>query len=279
MTSTAGWTARTDVSVRDRVSARQDSKRADIQGLRALAVVLVVVYHAKLPLPAGFAGVDIFFVISGFVITGQIERLRRSRRFSFGSFYARRIRRLLPAMVVMLLGVLLLSFLFQSPIGAQSNTANTALAAVLLFGNLDLLSSSGDYFAAGAVMNPLTHVWSLSVEEQFYLAFPLLLALTWKIARGGARAQMACLGLLTAVSFAVSIWFSFGDFRVHGYPASDVAFYSSPTRAWEFGIGAMLAVWVASRQRRFGAFIDLDRPGVSRLRQVLPVALGATGLA
>ncbi|GAB3239403.1 acyltransferase family protein [Kineosporia babensis] len=269
MTSTAGWAANADVSASVQAPARKDSKRADIQGLRALAVVLVVVYHANLPLPAGFAGVDVFFVISGFVITGQIERLRRTGRFGFGSFYARRIRRLLPAMVVMLLAVLLLSFLFQSPIGAQSDTAGTALAAVLLAGNFNLLSTSGDYFAAGAVMNPLTHVWSLSVEEQFYLFFPLMLALTWKLGRGGARSQMIGLGLLTAGSFALSMWLSFGEFRVHGYPAGDVAFYSSPTRAWEFGVGAMLAVWVSSRAARH----------YSAERIVLPVVLGAAGLA
>ncbi|GLY17763.1 acyltransferase [Kineosporia sp. NBRC 101677] len=276
MTSTAGWSTDTDPGVRPAVATapvqqerQRESKRADIQGLRAIAVVLVVIYHAKLPLPAGFAGVDVFFVISGFVITGQIERLRSSGRFGFGSFYARRIRRLLPAMVVMLLAVLLLSFLFQSPIGAQSTTAGTALAAVLLAGNFDLLSTSGDYFAAGAVMNPLTHVWSLSVEEQFYLVFPLLLALTWKFGRGGARSQAIGLGLLTAASFALSMWLSYGDFRVHSYPASDVAFYSSPTRAWEFGVGALLAVWASKRAARH----------YTAERTVLPVALGAAGLA
>ncbi|MCD5348685.1 acyltransferase family protein [Kineosporia mesophila] len=246
MTSTAGWTTRTvgDASAPSRPGSAQ---RADIQGLRAIAVAMVVVYHANLPLPAGFAGVDVFFVISGFVITGQLGRLRETGTFSFAGFYARRIRRLLPAMVVMLLVVLLLAFLFQSPIGAQSSTAGTARAAILLVGNFNILSTSGDYFAAGAVMNPLLHVWSLSVEEQFYLVFPLLIALAGKF---GGRAQAIALGLLTAVSFAASMWLSFGLFRIHSYPSADVAFYSSPTRAWEFGAGALLALWVASRARR-----------------------------
>jgi len=284
MTSTAGPTTRADLSVRGEAPARKEAKRADIQGLRAIAVVLVVIYHANLPLPAGFAGVDVFFVISGFVITGQIERLRLTGRFSFTSFYARRIRRLLPAMVVMLLVVLVLSFLLQAPIGAQPNTAGTARAAILLWGNYDILGSTGDYFAAGAVMNPLLHVWSLSVEEQFYLVFPLLLVLTWKLGRRGVRRQMLALGLLTGASLAVSIWFSSADFRIHTYPVPDWAFYSSPTRAWEFGVGAMLAVWVAARSargpQRSGAWrgADLDRPALSRLRRSIPTALGLTGL-
>ncbi|MBT0772193.1 acyltransferase [Kineosporia sp. J2-2] len=284
MTSTAGPATRTDPGVHGRAPAVQQGKRGDIQGLRAIAVVMVVVYHANLPLPAGFAGVDVFFVISGFVITGQIERLREAGRFTFGSFYARRIRRLLPAMLVMLLAVLLLSFLFQSPINTQSNTAGTARAAVLLWGNFNILSTTGDYFAAGAVMNPLLHVWSLSVEEQFYLVFPLLLVLTWKLGPRGVRRQFAALGLLTAASFAVSVWFSYADFRIHTYPVSDIAFYSSPTRAWEFGAGAMLAVWATAWSRRSRRqVLDVDRPVGSlwavRAGRWLPTALGLAGLA
>jgi peptidoglycan/LPS O-acetylase OafA/YrhL len=284
MTSTAGPATRGDLSVRGSGPVRKTAQRADIQGLRAIAVVMVVIYHANLPLPAGFAGVDVFFVISGFVITGQIERLRLADRFSFVAFYGRRIRRLLPAMVVMLLAVLVLSFLFQAPIQAQPNTAGTARAAILLWGNYNLLSTTGDYFAAGAVMNPLLHVWSLSVEEQFYLVFPLVLVLTWKLGRSGVRRQMIALGLLTAASFAVSVWFSFANFRIHTYPVSDWAFYSSPTRAWEFGVGAMLAVWVGAREARgrqrsaVWMRADLDRPLLSRVRRLLPLGLGLTGL-
>ncbi len=284
MTSTAEPTTRADLSVRSSAAIRKTAQRADIQGLRAIAVVMVVIYHANLPLPAGFAGVDVFFVISGFVITGQIERLRVADRFSFVGFYGRRIRRLLPAMVVMLLAVLVLSFLFQAPIQAQPNTAGTARAAILLWGNYDILGSTGDYFAAGAVMNPLLHVWSLSVEEQFYLVFPLLLVLTWKLGRSGVRRQMIALGALTAASFALSVWFSFGSFRIHTYPVSDWAFYSSPTRAWEFGVGALLAVWVGAREARGAGRsgtrlgVALDRPLPTRVRRLLPLGLGVTGL-
>nr|WP_269328283.1 acyltransferase family protein [Kineosporia mesophila] len=241
------------------------ARRSDIQGLRAVAVIFVVLYHAGLPLPAGFAGVDVFFVISGFVITGQIQRLRDGGRFSFPVFYARRVRRLLPAMVVMLLVVVLLSLLFQSPLDAQPATASTALAAVLLVGNLQILGTSGGYFAAAAETNPLLHVWSLSVEEQFYLVFPLLLVVVWKLA--GPQRRILALTLISAASFALSVWWSFADGRIGGHPAADLAFYTAPTRVWEFGAGAVLAVWVTSW-----------RTASARSPRWAPTALGAAGL-
>jgi peptidoglycan/LPS O-acetylase OafA/YrhL len=226
---------------------RVHTRRADIQGLRAFAVVMVVIHHAGMPLPAGFAGVDVFFVISGFVITGQIERLLATSGFSFVTFYARRIRRLLPALAVMLVVVLVLAFLFQSPLGPQAATGGTALAAALMYGNVHILQMTGDYFAADAQSNPLLHVWSLGVEEQFYLIFPLILVVTWRLGCRGVRSRMTVLALLTATSFALSGWLSYGDFRWHDQPAGLIAFYSSPTRVWEFGVGAMLAVWAANR--------------------------------
>jgi peptidoglycan/LPS O-acetylase OafA/YrhL len=149
--------------------------RADVQGLRALAVLLVVAFHAGLPLPAGFVGVDVFFVISGFVITGLILRQLDAGRFSLVEFYVRRIKRLLPALILMLVVVLVLSFLLESPLGPQQTTAKTGVGAMLLVANMVILRTSGDYFDAAAISNPLLHVWSLSVEEQFYLGFSVLL--------------------------------------------------------------------------------------------------------
>lgn len=148
------------------------SFRDDVQGLRALAVLLVIAYHAGLPVPAGFAGVDVFFVISGFVITGLILRQVDAGRFSLVMFYVRRIKRLLPALILLLVTVLALSFLLESPLGPQQTTAKTAVAATMLVANVAILRTSGDYFDAAASTNPLLHVWSLSVEEQFYLGFP-----------------------------------------------------------------------------------------------------------
>jgi peptidoglycan/LPS O-acetylase OafA/YrhL len=129
--------------------------RADVQGLRALAVLLVMAFHAGLPLPAGFAGVDVFFVISGFVITALILRQLDAGRFSLGEFYVRRIKRLLPALILMLVVVLVLSFLLESPLGPQQTTAKTGVGAMLLVANMVILRNSGDYFDAAATTNPL----------------------------------------------------------------------------------------------------------------------------
>jgi peptidoglycan/LPS O-acetylase OafA/YrhL len=237
-------------------SARRSTThiRADVQGLRALAVLLVVVFHAGLPLPAGFAGVDVFFVISGFVITGLILRQLDAGRFSLVEFYVRRIKRLLPALILMLVAVLVLSFLLESPLGPQQTTAKTGVGAILLVANMVILRTSGDYFDAAATTNPLLHVWSLSVEEQFYLGFSVLLLLAWTIGRRrGASSRAAALSVaaLTAVSFAFAIACTYADGPLSfvSDPTS-LAFYSSPTRAWEFGVGALVAFWAHGRAGR-----------------------------
>jgi peptidoglycan/LPS O-acetylase OafA/YrhL len=225
--------------------------RADVQGLRAVAVLLVMVFHAGLPLPAGFAGVDVFFVISGFVITGLILRQLDAGRFSLGEFYVRRIKRLLPALILMLVVVLVLSFLLESPLGPQQTTAKTGVGAMLLVANMVILRTSGDYFDAAATTNPLLHVWSLSVEEQFYLGFSVLLLLAWTVGRrsgGRIRAAAITVAALTAASlaFAIACTYAEGPVSFVSDPAS-LAFYSSPTRAWEFGLGALVAFWAHAR--------------------------------
>jgi peptidoglycan/LPS O-acetylase OafA/YrhL len=239
-----------------RRSARQ--VRADVQGLRALAVLLVVAVHAGLPVPAGFVGVDVFFVISGFVITGLILRKLDAGQFSLAEFYVRRIKRLLPALIVMLLAVLVLSFLLESPLGPQQTTAKTAAAAVMIIANMAILRTSGDYFDAAATTNPLLHVWSLSVEEQFYLGFPVLLLFVWTIGRrsgASVRASAVTVAALTAASFALTIacTYAAGPIAFVNDPTS-LAFYSSPTRAWEFGVGTLVAFWADGRasSRRTG---------------------------
>ena len=237
----------------DAIRARRSTGhiRADVQGLRAVAVLLVVVFHAGLPLPAGFAGVDVFFVISGFVITGLILRQLDAGRFSLVEFYVRRIKRLLPALILMLIVVLVLSFLLESPLGPQQTTAKTGVGAMLLVANMVILRTSGDYFDAAATTNPLLHVWSLSVEEQFYLGFSLLLLLGWTVgrrSRTGIRATASTVAALTAASFAFAIVCSYakGPLWSLSDPTS-LAFYSSPTRAWEFGVGALVALWAHGR--------------------------------
>jgi peptidoglycan/LPS O-acetylase OafA/YrhL len=237
----------------DAIRARRSTQyiRADVQGLRAVAVLLVIAFHAGLPLPAGFAGVDVFFVISGFVITGLILRQLDGGRFSLGEFYVRRIKRLLPALILMLVTVLVLSFLLESPLGPQQTTAKTGVGAMLLVANMVILRTSGNYFDATATNNPLLHVWSLSVEEQFYIGFSVLLLLAWTVGRrSGARLRAAAIAVaaLTATSFALAIACTYarGPVWFVSDPNS-LAFYSSPTRAWEFGVGALVAFWAHTR--------------------------------
>lgn len=233
--------------------------RPDIQGLRAIAVLVVIAFHAGLPISGGFTGVDMFFVISGFVITGLILREHLKGRFSAAVFFARRAKRLLPALALMTAVVVVLSLLFLSPYGPQQQAANTAIGAMLLVANMVILRTQGDYFDAAAEANPLLHTWSLSVEEQFYLVFPFVLLglLLWAARRGRSLIfVLAALGLMNLVSFALSTALSFGwspgDFT--SQPQS-WAFYTSITRAWEFGIGAMLAVWIAHRAQMNRAVI------------------------
>ncbi|MFM7064522.1 MAG: acyltransferase family protein, partial [Actinomycetes bacterium] len=185
-------------------------RRADVQGLRALAVLMVVAFHvggspvggtrAGSPLaallPAGFVGVDVFFVVSGFVITAMLLREReRTGRTSFRDFYARRARRLLPALALMTVLVLLLGVLVLSPFGPQQFAVRTALAANGFVANVFLYLRTG-YFDATAAQNPFLHTWSLSVEEQTYLVLPLgLAAAAWV----GARRQREHAAMTVAV--------------------------------------------------------------------------------
>ncbi|MEN9621231.1 MAG: hypothetical protein RL499_1424, partial [Actinomycetota bacterium] len=173
-------------------------RRLDIQGLRAIAVLLVVVYHAGLPLSGGFVGVDVFFVISGFVITLMLQReWRASGRVRFGTFFARRFMRLAPALALVVLVTVVVTTLLS--LGMATTAAQTGLGAFFLTANLVIATSTGDYFAAPAESNPLLNLWSLSVEEQFYLVFPLLLVLGWALARRGGAARRAPLVITVAV--------------------------------------------------------------------------------
>ncbi len=224
-------------------------RRLDIQGLRAVAVLAVVLFHAGLPLPGGFTGVDVFFAISGFVITAMLMRQQASEgRIRFGRFYLRRFLRLTPALALTVTVVALLAFLLQNPFGAQQTTARTGLGAMLLSANLVIAHASGDYFAAAAETNPLLHTWSLSVEEQFYLVFPALLGLGWwLVARGRRSAAIVVVGLVGAASLAMSIMWSHGSTFLPGLAdyfggATTWAFFSPLTRSWEFAAGALLAL-------------------------------------
>lgn len=214
--------------------------RADIQGLRAIAVLVVVAFHADLALPGGFLGVDVFFAISGFVITGMLVAEReRTGRVALGRFYLRRIRRLLPALAVLVAVVLVLGPLL-GPRSAEAAATRTAVAGTLFTANVQLLTSAQGYFDPRTEANAFLHLWTLSVEEQFYLVFPVLLLAATRL-----RARRLVLGAVAVLSFALAAALTGG--HVPGIEASGVriAFYSAPTRAWEFLAGSLLALVVA----------------------------------
>ena len=213
--------------------------RPDIEGLRAIAVLAVLGLHAGVPLfPGGFVGVDVFFVISGFLITGQLLRDAESPLgLRFSTFYARRVRRLLPAATIVILATLAGAALLQSPI-FQERTRADARSAALFFSNLRFASGATDYFRHDQGTSLFQHFWSLSVEEQFYLIWPALILVALPGARFGAQVRRlrltVVLGVITAISFCVSVYLT--------SVSIPWAFFSLASRAWELGLGAGLAV-------------------------------------
>lgn len=225
-------------------------RRLDVQGLRAIAVLAVVAFHAGLPVPGGFVGVDIFFVISGYVITAMLYREWTTRNtISLKHFFWRRFKRLTPALALMVSCTLLLTFLFLSPLGAQQRTADTGIGAMVLLANLVISRTTGNYFDPPAESNPLLNTWSLSVEEQFYLIFPILLIAIWTISRKHyfRWLPLVAVFLVTVGSFVLAVASTqFGlPNRFDVYIVDP--FYSPFARAWEFGIGALLALGLATR--------------------------------
>ncbi|MCU1634341.1 MAG: acyltransferase [Micrococcaceae bacterium] len=215
--------------------------RPDIQGLRALAVVVVVLDHLTGWPSGGFIGVDIFFVISGFLITGLLLReYEKTGRISFGDFYRRRIKRIIPASAAAIVATLLGAFAIFGP-SRFLGTAQDGGAAALFGANWRFAAGGTDYFRAGVPVSPLQHFWSLSVEEQFYFVWPavmlLVLALVARHPSGGrSRARVGAglmIGLISAASFAWALW------ETQSSPTQ--AYFSTFSRAWELGAGAALA--------------------------------------
>ena len=235
------------MAMSSQVDARQ-TRRTDIQGLRAIAVLVVVCFHAGLPIPGGFVGVDVFFVISGYVITSMLQReWSRTGKLHFRRFYARRFKRLIPALALMVSTVLIFSAVIQSPLGAQQSTAKTALGAMLFSANFVLHSTTGGYFDAAAEDNPLLNTWSLSVEEQFYLFFPMVLFLCWRVARTHRRVgrlPLVIVVLIAACSFSLMLGTSRGG-SLPFVPEALVGFYGPLGRVWEFSAGAVLALVIS----------------------------------
>ena len=206
--------------------------RRDIDGLRALAVAAIVAYHAFPGLaPGGFVGVDVFFVISGFLITAIIAGERDAGRFGWGRFYLRRARRILPALVVVGLATAALAAIVELP--RQLAVSGAAMAASSIFAANLLFATGQGYFAPGPQADPFLHLWSLGVEEQFYLVWPALIAaLSWRRLRP-ARPWLA-LGL-AGLSLAMAQALLAGG-------AGNQAFFGLPSRAWEFLAGGVLSL-------------------------------------
>jgi peptidoglycan/LPS O-acetylase OafA/YrhL len=208
--------------------------REDIDWLRAIAVLAVVAFHFEAPaVYGGFVGVDIFFVISGFLITGIIQSEVKADNFSFARFYERRVRRLLPALYAMV--VLTAVPAFHYLLTSERAEFFRSVAAVVTFTSNFFFWFQTGYFDHAAVEKPLLHTWSLAVEEQFYLALPLLLFVLLRVARGSRVALPAALGALTLASFALCVWLMRSD-------RSAQAFFMSPPRAWEFLVGSIVAL-------------------------------------
>jgi peptidoglycan/LPS O-acetylase OafA/YrhL len=220
--------------------------RPDVEGLRAVAVGAVLLYHAGVPFaPGGYVGVDVFFVISGFLITGLLVReLEKTGTVSLARFYSRRAKRLLPLTVVVLAFVVLIAWALPlyDPV-RMDEVSLGVVASGLYFMNWLLAARATDYFAAGLQASPVQHFWTLAVEEQFYLIWPaLLLVVAWL----GRRAGWGLRPALTAAFAAVVV--SSLAYSVYSTQAqAGAAYFSTLTRGWELALGGMLALVPASR--------------------------------
>jgi peptidoglycan/LPS O-acetylase OafA/YrhL len=228
--------------------------RPDIDGLRAIAILAVVFYHAGFPgFSGGYVGVDVFFVISGFLITRLLfDEASSTGTVGLGAFYARRVRRLMPAALIVVAATLLLGAFFMPPgrDGAFA-LARSAISVAFFVSNFFFFSVTGGYFGAPSFNLPLLHTWSLAVEEQYYLVWPLLMLLVFRLAKDPrANAAMRTrvlwiLGSLLLASLALSV------ITTPDHP--NFAFYLLPTRVWEFAIGGMAGMAGAAFYERVRA--------------------------
>jgi len=232
--------------------------RPDIDGMRTLAVVAVVLYHLGLGVPGGFIGVDIFFVISGYLITSIICKDLESGGFSMMRFWERRIRRIFPALVVVVTLVCIAGMLFIYP-GELKAFSKEVIAQAMLVSNFYFWQQDG-YFAAPLENRPLLHTWSLAVEEQFYFIFPIFLV--W-LHRSKPRRIMKWVGWILVISF---LWSIYGVYR---FPTA--SFFLLPARAWELLLGAVVALY--KFKRGFSPWMNELMSWVGVLLMVVPMFL------
>src|SRR3984885_9578078 len=261
--------------------------RPDIQGLRAIAVTMVVIYHLyPAALPGGFAGVDVFFVISGYLITGHLWRgYARTGKVGLADFWGRRARRLVPAAVLVLTVTWIVSRIIE-PATQLANTAQQILASALYVQNWQLSADAVDYLKSNDTATPVQHFWSLSVEEQFYLVWPLLFLIAGFLAavlatrrrdqgREARRAMRArtrgiAVGVLTAALVIASLLYSVYETKAN----PSAAYFVTTTRMWELGIGGLLAIAPA---RLTGAMARCGWLGWLGLGAVIASAFVLTG--
>ena len=236
--------------------------RPDVEGLRAVAVVAVLLYHAGVPFAGGgYVGVDVFFVISGYLITVLLLReLEKTGTVSLARFYSRRAKRLLPLTVVVLALVVALSWLLFDPVRMEEVSFGV-VASGLYFMNWLLAARAADYFAAGLEASPVQHFWTLAVEEQFYLVWPvLILAAAWwsrRTGRGPRPVLAAAFASVALSSLAYSVYSTQAQ--------AGAAYFSTLTRGWELALGGLLALVPTSR--------------LGRLPRAAPGVMAASGLA
>jgi len=239
-------------------SLGESRHRSDIQGLRAIAVALVVLYHSRVAFTGGFLGVDVFFVISGFVISEMIAKeISESGTFSPSKFLTRRLKRLFPALGAMLCTVIVFSIFFESWMLEQSRTQSSALAAIFSISNWQFATDIVGYFDIGNESNPLLHTWSLGVEEQFYLLVPLVVTMGLALyGKWHFRKHYIgiFIGVIAAISLAIQIRFSLNT----SFDANQLSsirrlthqfgdpFYGTPARMWEFLIGVAACLFTRS---------------------------------
>jgi peptidoglycan/LPS O-acetylase OafA/YrhL len=241
---------------------RTSSFRPDIEGLRAVAILAVVAFHARLEqVPGGYVGVDVFFVISGYLITDHLAReLSGDGRLSFAAFYGRRARRLLPSAVLVVVATVAVAAVVLPSVESVS-VSRDGVASVLYVANYRFALEATNYLSATGPASPLLHYWSLGVEEQFYLVWPALLAVAWWVGgRAGGRHRrrwlVGALAVAGGASLGLSLWLTGAN--------EPWAFFSLPTRAWELAAGGLVA---------------LTAPAWRRLPPVVAVVLGWSGLA
>lgn len=220
--------------------------RPDIDGLRAIAVLAVFVFHLwPSILPSGYLGVDVFFVISGYLITLLILKEREENRFSFSRFWTRRIKRLAPALMVMISISMLMGWFFRLP-EEYSNQALVGLLAIFGVSNLYFGFQQQDYFDSDIILHPYLHTWSLGVEEQFYLVFPFLIAIVWRWKFTGVLTLLLGITILSFLS-------------THAINNSSLNYYAPWARAWQLAAGSLLA-WMHAT----GRMKAIPRPGFWR---------------